>query len=313
MEPRRPLAIELRHLRYFLAVIEELHFGRAAERVHISQPPLSQAIRRMEDELGVRLLDRTSRQVTATEAGTAFAEEARKVLAAFDVAVGEAHRAGGVGSTLRIGCTPNLPMEQLRRFLGALQERDPKSRVEVTHHFALEQVARLRRGELDFGIFPCAEKYDDIEMERLLPGTPLIALLPVGHPLAAKAVIGPDDLRTEQLVTFTRAVNPALHASFLLSIDAAGYSFVRISEATGATMRDLMMAVAAGDGVALMPTPPMDTGEGADIVVGRPLEPPVCIPGTGVAWRTRPPRHLGDVIATIQDIARGLREDGKKP
>src|ERR1700693_6400818 len=97
-------AIELRHLRYFVAVSEDLHFRGAAERLHIAQPPLSQAIRKLEDELGVSLLRRTSRVVTLTEAGAVFAEQARSVLAGLDLAVAEARRAGGAGSTLPIGC-----------------------------------------------------------------------------------------------------------------------------------------------------------------------------------------------------------------
>ena len=95
-----PAAIELRHLRYFLAVMDELHFGRAAERLHIAQPPLSQAIRRLEDELGVKLLNRTSRVVTPTEAGRVFAAGARKVLAGLNSAIADTRRAGGTSEAL---------------------------------------------------------------------------------------------------------------------------------------------------------------------------------------------------------------------
>ena len=91
-------AIELRHLRYYLAVVEELHFGRAAARLGISQPPLSQTIRRLEDELGVQLLQRTSRSVVPTPAGLALAGEARRVLGALECAVAEARRAAGTRS-----------------------------------------------------------------------------------------------------------------------------------------------------------------------------------------------------------------------
>jgi DNA-binding transcriptional LysR family regulator len=148
-----PSGIELRHLRYFLAVFEELHFGRAAERLHIAQPPLSQAIRKLEQELGVELFERTSRAVKATPAATALAEEARKVLADFDFAVSEARKVGRQDAPLRIGCLSFLPMSRLERFLSELKERDASLRTEVTHMWALEQVEALLRGRLDLGVF----------------------------------------------------------------------------------------------------------------------------------------------------------------
>src|SRR5438445_13882616 len=106
-KPLQRSTVELRHLRYFLAVFEELHFGRAAARLYMAQPPLSKAIQQLESELGVQLLRRTSRGVVPTDAGHAFAEGALAVLAQVDAAVAEARRTGSV-STLRIGCTPDV-------------------------------------------------------------------------------------------------------------------------------------------------------------------------------------------------------------
>jgi DNA-binding transcriptional LysR family regulator len=176
LPPASP-TIGLRHFRYFLAVMEELHFGRAADRLRIAQPPLSQAIRQLESELGVQLLHRTTRVVTPTEAGRVLAHEACKTLASFDVAVAEARRAGGGGSTLRIGCVPQLPMSRLHRFLAALRENTRDHDAEVTHLPSLDQVRRLQRGELDLGIFHHAGPPGDIETEPLFAGEPLVALL----------------------------------------------------------------------------------------------------------------------------------------
>ena len=197
--------IDVRHLRYFVAVSEELHFGRAAERLHITQPPLSQAIRKLEDELGVELLQRTSRVVTLTDAGRVFAKEARTVIAAFDRAIAEARRSAGSDTTIHIGCTPYLPVERLLAFLAELQRHEPSISVQVAHLFTIEQVQRLRDGGLDVGMFQRAEEYDDIELQTLFPGEPAGAYVAPGHPLAARPVLTPEDLRPETYVSFPRA------------------------------------------------------------------------------------------------------------
>ena len=301
-------AIELRHLRYFLAVSEELHFGRAAQRLHIAQPPLSQAIRKLEHELGVSLLRRTSRVVTQTEAGRVFAEEARNVLAAFDRALAEARKAGGVGTKLRIGCAVNLAIERLLRFLTALHETEPALEAHVTHLAASEQVERLRRGELDLGIFFYAEEYDDLEMSPLFTGEHLAVYLPRNHRLAAREVLGPSDLADETLVTFPREANPALHDHLLTSWGAAGYRFSSVEEAGGLNARDLMVAVAERSGVAFWPS--LDEGgETSTIVMSRVLDPPLTMPDTVVAWATVPERLPGALIAKIRDLANMLRRE----
>ena len=299
-------AIELRHLRYFLAVSEELHFGRAAQRLHIAQPPLSQAIRKLEHELGVSLLRRTSRVVTQTEAGRIFAEEARDVLAAFDRALAEARKAGGVGTKLRIGCALNLAIEQLLRFLTALHETEPALEAHVTHLGAAEQVERLRRGDLDLGIFFYAENYEDLEMSPLFAGEHLAVYLPRDHRLAATEVLGPDDLVDEILVTFPREAIPALHDHLLASFGAAGYRFRSVEEAGGLNARDLMVAVAERSGVAFWPSLG-EGGEASTIVVERALDPPLTMPDTVVAWAIAPERLPAALIENIRGLAKTLR------
>jgi DNA-binding transcriptional LysR family regulator len=297
------IGIELRHLRYYLAVYEELHFGRAAERLHIAQPALSQAVRRLEEELGLRLLNRTSRVVTPTEPGRVFADEARRALAGFDRAVEATLRAGGAGAALRVGCTPHVPMERLQRFLWALQEHDPEIRARVTHVRAGDQVELLTNMELDVGIFHYAEPHEGIEFKPLFPGEPLAAFLPTGHPMAAKPVMDVDDLRHERLVVFPRELNPALYDELQARVEGAGYRFAGLHEAPGLDPRDSMLAVAGGQGILLGPFSLADTTEAAGVVVRRPIVPTIAMPDTVVAWRADPPDHLRAVLATAGAVA----------
>jgi DNA-binding transcriptional LysR family regulator len=302
-----PPAIELRHLRYFLAVFGDLHFGRAAKRLRISQPPLSQAIRKLESELGVQLFERTSRMVSATAAGRVFAVEARKVLAVFDTAVAEARQAGGAASPLRIGCVPHLPIQPLLRFLGALHDRDPDIRVQVTHLNYLEQMRALAASELDLGIFHKSDGDSHVETEPLFAGEQLAAFLPPDHPLAEKQVLGPSDLSSQTLVIFLREENPALQDWLLALIDEGGYQFAGVREAGGMNPRDLMLAVADGRGVALGPFSLQDVSDVGGIVIRRRLEPRVSMPDTVVAWRVNPPSQLKEKLSVAREVARELR------
>jgi DNA-binding transcriptional LysR family regulator len=301
-----PTGIELRHLRYFLAVIEELHFGRAAERLDIAQSPLSQAIRKIEDALAVQLLHRTSRVVTPTEPGRVFGEHAGIVLAKFERAVAEARRAGGLGSTLRIGCSLQFPLGLMQQLLEALQERLPSLQADVAHLPGLEQVSRLRSDELDLGIFHYAQDHDEIATEPLFEGEPLAAFLPVDHRLTGNGALRPEDLSEEVLVTFPRDVNPALHEWLLGQLDERGYRFAGVREANGADPRDSMLAVLEGLGVLLAPPSVAAAGQAGALVERRPLEPPVAMPGIVVAWRANPPAHLLEALDALRDAARSL-------
>jgi DNA-binding transcriptional LysR family regulator len=298
--------IELRHLRYFLAVSEELHFRRAAERLKMAQPPLSQAIRQLESELGVTLFDRTTRVVTHTPPGLVFAEHARKVLESLDLAIAETRRTADIGRPVRLGFTPHLPIEHLLHFLNALRERDATIRVDVTHLVGLEQVKLLRAGELDFGILAWPNDEADLDREPVFAGEPLAAFLASEHPLAAKKLLGPADLEDEARVNFPREINPTLADWIHLQTEVAGYRFTGVHE-TAREARDWIVAVAAGVGVALLPRRFKEVTDAGALVTRRPLDPPLTMPDTVLAWRNDRPAELQPLISTMRQVARELR------
>jgi DNA-binding transcriptional LysR family regulator len=307
-EPNQvPKGIELRHLRYFVAVSEVLHFGKAAERLHIAQPPLSQAIRKLEDQLGVQLLHRTSRVVAPTDAGRVFLEEVRKVLASFEFAVAEARRTGEESAALRVGCVPDLPIERLLRFLSALQELGGDSAPHIAHLIAAEQVKRLRSGDLDLGIVHHAEEYEELELAPLFDGEPLAALLPPSHRLAEAESLSPQDVTREALVIFPRAGNEALHDGMLQLIEWAGYKFASVREAGGMDARDLLIAVASGLGIGIGPHSVKEVSEAGSLVVRRALDPPVAMPETMLVWRKHAPRRLQVLLPEIRELATKVR------
>jgi DNA-binding transcriptional LysR family regulator len=301
------MPIELRHFRYFLAVIEELHFSRAAERLSMRQPPLSQAIRALEAELGVQLLERTSRRVIATQAGQVFAEEARTVLASVDRAIAETRRMGGAGGGLRIGCIPHLPITLLQTFLDALHERGEGARSEVTQLSGMEQVRRLRSGALDLGIFELAEQHAGIETATLFPGEPIAAFLPKDHRLARYDVLGPEELRDEVLVTFARATDHAIYDAFMDELDEAGYRFEDVRATSGIHPRDLLLPVSRNGGILLAPHSLKHIDDIGTLVIARPLDPVLTTADRVIAWRADPPRELSRVLAAVRDVVLELR------
>jgi DNA-binding transcriptional LysR family regulator len=299
--------IELRHLRYYVAVVEDLHFGHAAERLHVAQPAVSQAIRKLESELGLQLLHRTSRVVTVTEPGRVFAVEARAALARVDRAVEATLRAGGDAAALRVGCVPQLPMERLQRFLTVLKGRDPSVEASVTHGSPDDQVASLVNMELDIGIFR-DDQPEGIETEPLFAGEPLMAYLPTGHRLAAKTVLGPADLANERLIGMQSQNACDQCARLRVQMEDWGYSFESMHEPASLDPRDLMLSVARGDGVLLGPRSLAETTSATAVVVRRPMEPALALPDVVVAWRADPPAHLRPILSTVRHVAREIRE-----
>ncbi|MFF1610962.1 LysR family transcriptional regulator [Amycolatopsis sp. NPDC058278] len=179
--------MELRQLRYFVTVAEELHFGRAAERLHIVQPAVSQQIRRLERELEVTLLSRTTRSVSLTEAGQRFLPQARAVLAAADRAVDSVAEFRPSGALVRLGTSEGLG-DRLDKVLGAFARLAPSASLELLHAPTLQRLQRVRDGSLDATIVRGAWPSPGLDLTPLWMDEVLVAL-PASHPLASSSVV----------------------------------------------------------------------------------------------------------------------------
>jgi DNA-binding transcriptional LysR family regulator len=244
--------VELRHLRYFVAVAEERHFGRAAERLHIAQPPLSQQIRRMEAELGVQLLHRTTRRVELAPAGEVLLERARRLLAAVDSAVEDTQRAarGEVGS-LAIGFTGSATYALLPAVATALRAQLPGVELELRGEMLTPaQVEGLVDGTIDLAILRPPVHRRDLDVE-VVGHEPLIAVLPAGHRLAEAESVPVAALAGEPFVTYPSHFRSVVHDAVEEVCDAHGFlPRVELEVAETAT---LVSFVAAGIGVSLVP------------------------------------------------------------
>lgn len=243
--------MELRHLRYFVAVAEELHFGHAAARLHISQPPLSQQIIALERELGAVLLLRTQRRVELTEAGRVFLEEARRTLAQADLAADRARRAarGEVGR-IRIGLVDSATFALLPTVLPSFRASHPGVRVELHELPTAEQLRWLGEGLLEVGFVHPPVAGGGIEVRVVMRERWLI-VLPGAHPLAAEVRVPLRALSSEPFILGARRVGAGAHDQVIAMCAAAGFVPAVAQEAT--ERQTIVALVAAGVGVALLP------------------------------------------------------------
>ncbi|MGW5717472.1 LysR family transcriptional regulator [Amycolatopsis sp. NPDC003865] len=179
--------VELRQLRYFVAVAEELHFGRAAERLHIVQPAVSQQVRRLERSLGVELLRRTTRSVVLSEAGHRFLPHARAVLSAADRAADAVLEFRPSGSSVRLGTSEGLG-DRLDVVLGAFSRLAPSASLELVHAPTSQRLERVRDGSLDATIVRGSWPSSGLDFTPLWMDEVLVAL-PASHPLAASDAV----------------------------------------------------------------------------------------------------------------------------
>jgi DNA-binding transcriptional LysR family regulator len=247
--------MELRHLRYFVAVAEELHFGKAAKRLHISQPPLSQQIRLLENELGVELFERHRRElhhtVHLTEAGKLFLVEAHKILAASKRAVELVRKQANNNNNLRLGMYSLTDQQTVTQYLQACHAVFPDVRLDV-HSFptGLDVEQAVAEGKVDVGLALMPIQTLGLSTNVLISGE-LGFLLAASHPLAARNVLGFEDIRDEPWVVLPSALLLPLHIEIMRVIDAVG--FVPNIAQEVPTMQLLIQFVAAGVGIALVP------------------------------------------------------------
>lgn len=242
--------MELRHLRYFLTLAEELHFGRAAARLHIQQPPLSRQIQVLEEELGFPLFERSRRRVELTPAGAALYGRAQQVFDALDVAVHDARSAAqGETGRLVIGYPSSLAYSGLAELLRAFRTRFPGVELTLRELSPGEQIDALKAGSQDVG-FVRSSPEDPALASELVRREPLMVVLPDDHPLAKRRTVALGTLRHEPFVMFPRARGPAFFDQLMALCAASGF-MPRIAQE--APQLDIVSMVAAGFGVSIMP------------------------------------------------------------
>jgi DNA-binding transcriptional LysR family regulator len=243
--------MELRHLRYFVAVAEEKNFTRAAKRLFIAQPPLSRQIQQLEEELGVELIEKGSRPLRLTEAGRFFHAHAQELLAKAAELKSMTQRVGKIDRTLSIGFVASTLYGLLPDIVRHFREQYPM--VEVTFHemTTMQQLKALKEGVIDVGFGRV--KSEDPNIRRIvLREERLIVALPVGHPLAASGnALGLVDLLMETLIVYPKAPRPSFADQVLGVFSDRSIMPHKIME-----VRELQIAiglVAAGEGIAVVP------------------------------------------------------------
>lgn len=280
--PATPRALEFRHLRCFMALAEELHFGRAAQRLAMSQPPLSVAIQQLEASVGARLFDRDSKGVRLTPAGQAFQGHAASLLSRVEEACALARevQAGEVGR-LRLGFVGSTLFNGLSTWLQAFQASHPRVEVVVVELNSQDQIDALLQSDLDLGL---------VHTDRLPPALaaaplytePFLACLPASHPLAGLDVIPLARLSDEPFILFSRKGSPDYHARIVEICRRHGFFNPRLQH-EGRHWLSVVSLVAQGLGVSIVPAAFRQAGvQGA---VFRPLAESIEGSAVFAAWR----------------------------
>ena len=245
------MTMKLHQLRYFAVLAEELHFGRAAQRLAITQPPLSGAIKALEDELGTSLFERDSKRVALTPAGLALRAEAQQVLERMDRATAAVRAvANGLHGRLEIGATGSMLYRELPAILQRFQAATPGVEVLLRELSTAQQIDELLRGQLDAG-FVNASTVPPQLAKLSLADDHFVCCLPTNHPMASSLSVRLTELADEPFVMFAREVAPANHDNVLAVFNQAGIH-PRLVHAARQWLTVIAM-VAHGLGIALVP------------------------------------------------------------
>lgn len=289
--------MEFRHLRYFLALAEELHFGRAAQRLSISQPPLSLNIQQLEASVGAQLFTRNSRGVQLTAAGQAFVPAARALLAQAGAAMREAREvAQGQAGELQIGFAGTLLYCGLPQLLERFQVSHPRLRLVLRELSSSEQLSELLRDRLDVGFVHTPRVPPGFE-QVLVASQSLVACLPHAHPLAGAASVRLEQLQGQSLVVVSRAVSPDYHERILAECELAGWLPPVVHELRH--WLSVVALVAQGQGVALVPEALAQSALAGAVFV--PLQGNILRYDTRCLWRSqRDQTALQDWVSAVR-------------
>jgi DNA-binding transcriptional LysR family regulator len=243
--------MELRHLRYFRTVASELHFGRAAEKLHIAQPPLSHQIRQLETELGFELFNRTKRSVALTPAGQVFLTQVDRIFQQLEQAIeiGRKTSRGELGQ-ISIGFVGSATYNILPSILQQFRDRYPQVHIELHELTTDRQLIWLHEGRIDIGLMRPPIIEPDVSSQVIFQES-LVVALPVTHQLATMATIDLASLATEPFILFPRQLAPGLYDPIITICQAAGFSPLVVQECI--QMQTIVSLVSANMGVSILP------------------------------------------------------------
>lgn len=274
--------MELKHLRAFAVLAEELHFGRSAQRLHIVQPALSAQIRALEKSLGAALFERDRHKVVLTEEGRLLLPEAHATLTQAARARDVVSRSGaGEVGRLKIAFVSSVLAELLPRLLRTLNERLPGIELELKDMPSPEQLDALRADKLDFGLVRLPFQPAGLNA-RLLFEEPLMVAMPLDDPLSSKVIIEPADLINREVCVLARKFCPGLYDHMLVAFHVRGVT-LRISRELG-EFTTMLALVASGMGLGIVPQ--LAASALPPAVVTRPLAIDMAGTGIAVAWNT---------------------------